>query len=64
MRVLSLKIAIFASFVHCFRNILHTWLHDSFHMMRLSMTLARSLDCFTSNFSRTVHDMAEVTIDY
>ena len=35
-----LKMAIFASFVHCLTNILHTWPHDSFHVMRLSMTLA------------------------
>ena len=45
IRVGSLKMAIFAmsifaSFVHCLPNILHTWSHDSFHMMRLSMTLA------------------------
>jgi len=39
MRVWSLKMAIFASFVHCLPNILHTWLYDSFHVMRLSMTL-------------------------
>jgi len=39
MRVGSLKMAIFASFDHCLPNILHTWPHDSFHMMRLSMTL-------------------------
>ena len=25
---------------------------------------SRSLDCFTSNFSRTVRDTAKVTIDY
>jgi len=40
MRVWSLKMAIFASFVHCLRNILHTWSQFSFHMMPLSMTLA------------------------
>jgi len=40
MRVWSLKIAIFASFVNCLPNILHTWPHDSFHVVRLSMTLA------------------------
>jgi len=40
MRVWSLKMAIFASFVHCLPNILHAWPHDSFHVMRLSMTLA------------------------
>ena len=26
--------------------------------------ISRSLDCFTSNFSKTVRDMAKVTIDY
>ena len=31
MRVWSLKMAIFASFLHCLPNILHTWPHDSFH---------------------------------
>jgi len=31
--------AIFASFVHCLPNILHTWPHDSFYVIRLSMTL-------------------------
>jgi len=39
MRVWSLKMAIFVSFVIYLLNILHTWPHDSFHMMRLSMTL-------------------------
>ena len=46
-----------------FSNILHTWPPRSFHVMRLSMTLA-ILDCFTSNFSRTVRDTAKVTIDW
>jgi len=36
MRVGSLKMAIFTSFVHCFLNILHTWPHDSFQVIRLS----------------------------
>ena len=42
-----------------------TWPHDSFQVIRLSMTLgiSRSLDCFTSNFSKTVCDTAKVTID-
>jgi len=42
MRVRSLKLAIFASFVHCITNSLHvdTWPHDSFHAIGLSMTLA------------------------
>jgi len=37
----SLKMAIFATFVHCLpnSNILHTWPHNSFQVMRLSMTL-------------------------
>jgi len=39
MRVGSFKVAIFASFGHCLLNILHTWPHDSFHVIRLSMTL-------------------------
>jgi len=67
MRVGLLKMAIFASFVHCLLNILHTWPHDSFQVIRLSMTLghiSRSLDCFTSNFSKTVCDTAKVAIDY
>ena len=69
MRVGSSKMAIFASFVHCLPNILHTWPHDSFHVMRLATVddlghISRSLDCFTSNFSETVCDTAKVTIDY
>jgi len=40
IRVGSLKMAIFASFVHCLPNILHTWPHDSFYVILLSMTLA------------------------
>jgi len=39
MSVRSLKIAIFASFVHCLPNILHTWPRDSLYVMRLSITL-------------------------
>jgi len=39
MRVGSFKVAIFASFVHCLPNILHTCPHDSFQVIRLSMTL-------------------------
>jgi len=60
-----LEMAIFASFVHCLPNILHTWPHDSFQVIRLSMTLgiSRSLVCFISNFSKTVCDTAKVTID-
>ena len=32
-RVGSLKMSIFASFVHCLRNILRTWLRDSFQVV-------------------------------
>jgi len=39
MTVWSLKMAIFAFFVHCLPYILHTWPHNSFHVMQLSMTL-------------------------
>jgi len=39
LRVRSLKMAIFVSFVHCLPNVLHTWPHDSFQVIRLSMTL-------------------------
>jgi len=39
MRVWPLKMAIFVSVVHCIPIILHIWPHDSFHMMRLSMTV-------------------------
>jgi len=39
MRVGSFKMAIFASFVHCLPIILHTWPHDSFQVIWLSMTL-------------------------
>ena len=38
MRVGSLKMAIFASFLHCLPNILHTWPHDCCQVIRLSMT--------------------------
>ena len=39
MRVGSFKMAIFGSFGHCLPNILHTWPHDSFQVIQLSMTL-------------------------
>ena len=63
MRVRWLKMAIFASFVHCLPNILHTWPHDSFQVIQLYDLghISRSVDCFTSNFSKTVCDTA---IDY
>jgi len=69
MRVGLLKMAIFALFVHSLPNILHTWplatrqlsgdttINDVGH-------ISRSLDCLTSNFSKTVCDTAKVTIDY
>jgi len=43
MRVGSLKMAIFASFVHCLPNILHMYCHkhDSLYVMRLWMTLEK-----------------------
>ena len=65
MRVRSLKMAIFASFVHCLPNNLYmatrqladdTTVNDLGH-------ISRSLDCFTSNFLKTVCDTAKVTID-
>ena len=31
--------AIFGLFGHCLPNILHTWSHDRFEVIRLSMTL-------------------------
>jgi len=67
MRVWSLKMAIFASFVHCLPNIIHTW---AIRQLSGDTTvddvgdISRSIDCFTSNFSRTVRDTAKVTIDY
>ena len=39
MRVGSQKMAIFGSFGHCLPNSLHTWPHDSFQVIQLSMTL-------------------------
>ena len=36
MRVGSQKMTIFGSFGHCLPNILHTWPHDSFQVIRLS----------------------------
>ena len=47
----QMKMAIFASFVHCLPNILHTWPHDSFQVINDLGHISRSLDCFTSNFS-------------
>ena len=63
MRVGSFRMAIFASFVHCLPNIFtymatgqlsgDTTVNDFGH-------ISRSLDCFTSNFSKTVCDTAKV----
>jgi len=65
MRVWSLNMAIFASFVHCFPNILHG--HTTVFLYDASVDdlgdISRSLDCFTSNFSITVHHTAKVTIN-
>jgi len=67
LRVWSLKMAIFASFVHCLPNILYILGHRQLsHDATVDDLgdISRSLDCFTSNFSRTVRDTAKVTIDY
>jgi len=67
MRVGSFKMAIFASFVHCLPNILRTWPHRQLSgdtTVKDLGHISRSLDCFTSNFSKTVCDTAKVTIDY
>ena len=66
MRVGWLKMAIFASFVHCLPNILHM----STRQLSLDATvddlgdISRSLNSFTSNLSKTVCDTAEITIDH
>ena len=39
MRVGSLKMAIFASFVHCLPYILHTWPHDSLQMIQIQLLM-------------------------
>jgi len=60
--------SIFASFVHCLPNILHTWSATRQPLCDATVDdlgdISRSLDFFTSNFSRTVRDTAKVTIDY
>jgi len=66
MRVGSFKIAIFASFVHCLRNILHTWPHDSFQVIQLSMTWGIFQGHWTVSHQisqKTVCDTAKITID-
>jgi len=55
---------IFASFVHCLPNILHTWPHDSFQVIRLSMTLGIFQAHWTVSHQisqKTVCDTAKVT---
>jgi len=68
MRVWSLKMAIFASFVHCLPNIHFTYMATRQLSCDTTVNelghISRSLDCFTSNFSKTVSDTAKVTIDY
>ena len=66
MIVGSLKMAIFGSFRHRLPNILHTWPHDSFQVMQLSMTLGTFQGHWTVSHQisqKTVCDMAKVTID-
>jgi len=64
MRVESLKMAIFASFVHCLPNILHAWPHDSFQVIRLSMTFGIFQGHWTVLHLISLCDTAKVTIDY
>jgi len=65
MRVGSLKMAIIASFVHCLPNILHATQHLSGDTTVNDLGhISRSLSCFTSNFSKTVCDMAKGTTVY
>ena len=63
IRVWSLKMTIFASFFHCLPNILHTRQLSGDTTVNDLGHISRSLDCFTSNFSKTVCDTAKVTID-
>jgi len=61
--------AIFASFVHCLPNILHTYMAITRQLSGDTTVndlghISRSLDCFTSNLSKTACDTAKVTIDY
>jgi len=55
MRVGSFKMAIFASFVHCLPIILRTWPHDSFQVIRLSMTLGIGLPAIAELLGFTCH---------
>ena len=67
MRVGLLKMAIFASLVHCLPNILHTWPRDSFQVIQLSMTLGIFQGHWTVSHQisqkKTVCDTPKVTID-
>jgi len=62
----SLKMAIFASFVHCLPNI--TYMATRQLSLDASVddlgVISRLLYSFTSNFSKTMRDTAKVTIDY
>jgi len=57
---------IFNSFVHCseYFTYMATWQLSRDTTVNDLGHISRSLDCFTSNFSRTVLDTAKVTIDY
>ena len=59
----SWKWRFFASFVHCLPNILRTWQLSGDRTINDLGHISRSLDCFTSNFSKTVCDTAKVTTD-
>ena len=58
MRVGSLKMAIFASFVHCLPHITYMATRqladDADSTVNDLGHIPRSLDCFTPNFSKTV----------
>ena len=63
MRVGSLKMAIFASFVLSSEHFTYIATRQLSGDMTVN-DLSRSWDCFASNFSKTVYDTAKVTIDY
>ena len=60
MRVRSLKIAIFASFVHCLPNVLHTWPRDSFHVMRPELEHAYIRIIFLESYVRILTTISYV----
>jgi len=64
MRLGLLKMAIFASFVHRFPNIMATRQLSRGATVDVLGDISRSLDCLTSNFSKKVRDTAKVTIDH